>query len=161
MTSILRHLHMHASSFQDPDANAAFTLAEVLVAVAIIGISFVSLYAGISYCFGVTRFDQENLRATQIALQRLEGIRLFNWNQLHEPNLNPTTFSEWYFPLTASGVKYTGGVKVDNVPFAASYSGDMKRVTVTVTWTSGNVLRTRSAFTYAARNGIQNYVYAH
>lgn len=145
----------------------AFTLAEVMVAIGIIAFLFVSLFLGISYCFSVTQFERENLRATQIVLQRLEGIRLFNWQQLTNTTLNPTTFTARYFPGTqtqpASGLTYTGTVTVAAATLnpSATYSGNIKKVTVTVQWTSANHLtRTRSISTYSARDGIQNYIYS-
>jgi prepilin-type N-terminal cleavage/methylation domain-containing protein len=143
----------------------AFTLAEVMVAVGIMAVAFVSLYAGITFCFGVTTLERENLRATQVMLQRMEGIRLFNWNQLTNTTLNPPTFYERYFPgsgtTPASGLTYTGTVEVADLTLdpPASYSANMKKITVTVEWSSGNVPRIRSVSTYAAKDGIQNYVY--
>jgi hypothetical protein len=143
----------------------AFTLVEVLVAVVIIGTLFVTLFLGISFCFSVTKFERENLRATQIILQRMEGIRLFNWNQLTDTNYNPTAFEERYFPgsgaVAANGIKYTGSVMIAPLILdpPASYSGNMKKITVTVQWASGNVVRSRSGVTYVARDGIQNYIY--
>src|SRR5690349_17496125 len=47
-------------------ARSAFALAEVLVSVALMAIAFISLYAGISSSFAVTKLSRENLRATQI-----------------------------------------------------------------------------------------------
>jgi prepilin-type N-terminal cleavage/methylation domain-containing protein len=143
----------------------AFTLAEVLIAVAIMSIGFVSLYAGITFCFSVTRFERENLRATQVILQRMEGIRLFSWEQLTNTTLNPTTFQERYLPLAgaiaASGAVYTGRVEVASVILdpAATYSANMKKVTVSVDWVSGKTLRTRRVSTYVAKDGMQNYIY--
>jgi len=143
----------------------AFTLAEVMIAVAVIGVMFVSLYVGISFGFSVTDFERQNLRATQIMLQRLEGIRLLNWNQLGNTDINPTTFYEQYYPLSgtnqASGITYTGAVEVvsatlDPIP---TYSDKIKKITVTVTWQSGSVPRKRSVSTYSSQYGLQNYIY--
>lgn len=147
-------------------SRSAFTLAEVMIAVAVIAVMFVSLYAGISFGFSVTDFERQNLRATQIMLQRLEGIRLLNWNQLTDTSLNPTTFYERYYPASgtniANGITYTGAVQVvdatlDPLP---SYSAQMKKITVQVTWQSGSVLRKRTVSTYSSRYGLQNYIYA-
>ena len=145
----------------------AFTLSEVLVAVAIVGVSFVSLYAGIFFCFGVTRFERENLRATQVMLQRMEGIRLFNWYQLTNTTLNPTNFLEQYYPgsgsIPASGMFYTGRVEVLPVTLdpTATYSTNMKQIRVTVEWASGKTPRTRTISTYVSKNGVQNYIYTY
>jgi len=143
----------------------AFTLAEVMVAVAIMAVAFVSLYVGISFSFSVTHAQRENLRATQVMLQRMEGIRLFNWDQVTDTALNPRDFTEQYFPGSgskpASGIIYTGRVDVADVTLdpPASYTANMKQITVTVQWSSGSVPRTRSITTYVAKDGIQNYVY--
>lgn len=144
----------------------AFTLAEVLVAVAIMSVSFVSLYLGISFAFSVTSLERENLRATQVMLQRMEGIRLFTWDQLTNTAMNPTYFEERYFPgsgtIPPSGLYFTGRVEIANVDFASpapSYSANMKKITVRVEWASGKVPRSRSTFTYVAKEGMQNYVY--
>jgi prepilin-type N-terminal cleavage/methylation domain-containing protein len=146
--------------------NCAFTLAEVTVAVAILGFLFAALFVGISFCFSLTKFERENLRATQIVLQRTEGIRLFNWNQLTNTALNPPTFTARFFPgvgsVPASGLTYSGTVAVAAVTLnpTATYSSNMQKITVTVKWTSdNNHQRTCSVTTYAARDGIQNYVW--
>ena len=36
----------------------------------------------------------------------------------------------------------------------------MKMITVTINWSSGKTKHTRSMFTYSAKNGLQNYIYA-
>jgi prepilin-type N-terminal cleavage/methylation domain-containing protein len=141
---------------------SAYTLMEVLIAVAIIGTIFVSLYRGIAFCFDKTKSERENLRATQVILRRLEGIRLLSWDQLTNSTYNPGTFYETYLPgVAGSGVTYTGQIVVAGAALdpPASYGDRMKSVTVTVTWSSGPILHTRTAKTYVSRDGIQNYVY--
>jgi len=145
----------------------AFTLMEVVVAVAITGIAFVSLYAGIFYCFRITNLEREDLRATQVMLQQVEGIRLFNWQQVANTNLNPTTFYARYFPgsgsVPPSGLIYTGTVVLAPVTLdpPTTYEAQMKELTVTLQWRSENLMRTRSIKTYVAKDGIQNYVYTY
>src|SRR5436305_10243620 len=91
----------------------AYTLAEVVVCVGLIVILFVSLYGGMSTGFATTQASRENLRATQIMLQYMEGIRLFNWDQLTSSNWIPSTFVDYYYPLTnyageSRGIPYYG-----------------------------------------------------
>jgi prepilin-type N-terminal cleavage/methylation domain-containing protein len=142
----------------------AYTLSEVLVAVVILGIMFASLYAGIWYGFAVTDATRQDLRATQILLERMEGIRLFNWNQLVDTNLNPVTFTKYYYPLATNGqsqgIAYQGTLTVTDPGLdpAASYSNDMKKVTVILTWTSGNHQHSNSMSTYSAKYGLQRYI---
>lgn len=149
-------------------SQAAFTLAEVMVAVGILGVSFVSLYAGMSAGFAMTRLSRENLRATQIMMEKMEGIRLFNWNQVTVSNMVPTNFTERYYPAVgggqASGVTYRGSIEVSDVAGMnfyppRSYDSNMKVVTVQVQWESGDVTRTREMRTLVSKNGLQNYVF--
>jgi Tfp pilus assembly protein PilE len=142
-----------------------YTTVEVIVAVLIMSVMFVSLYAGISFGFGVSRTERENLRATQIIMERMEGIRLFRFDQLSDTNLNPATFTRTYYPQASGGqsqgITYNGTVTVDtNITLdpSATYSAVMKKITVQLNWVSEGVPRTRIISTYASQNGIQNYI---
>jgi len=141
---------------------AAFSLIEALVAVAIVGLVFVSLYAGISSGFAVARVTRENLRATQILQEKMETIRLYTWEQLTTPNFVPTNFYEGFYASGTNngGLTYTGRVVIANAPLTTeAYSNNMKQVAITVTWRSGDVLRTREMTTLSAKHGLQNYIY--
>ena len=147
---------------------SAFTLAEVLVAVSLMSVAFVSLYLGISSSFAITQLSRENLRATQIMLERMEGIRLYNWNQLIFSNMIPSTFTAHYYPAGTNGgskgIMYGGEISVGsaNLNPTATYANRMRAVTVNISWTNSNgtqkIVRRRSMTTYVARDGIQNYV---
>ena len=145
-----------------------FALVEVVVAVVLVAILFVTLYVGISVGFAVTRAERENLRATQIMLERMEGIRLFTWDQLLDASKNPPMFTNYFYPpglaQSSSGVQYNGQMIVTtNLVLSppATYSTNLRMVTVQVQWISGNLTRTRSMSTYVGRNGVQNYIYSH
>jgi len=149
-------------------SQGAFTFAEVLVATGLVAIAFVTLYVGITFGFAVTRLERENLRATQIMLERMEGIRLFSWDQLLDTSKNPLTFTNYFYPsglgLRDQGVTYFGTLNVEtNLTLSppATYSTNMREVTVTVQWMSGSFPRTRSMSTYVSKNGMQNYIYTH
>lgn len=143
----------------------AYTLLEVLMGMTVIGIMAVSFYAGMSSGFAITQLARENLRATQIMVERMEGIRLHNWNQLTAGSLIPTNFTEHYYPPAANqtdrGILYSGTVSITppSLNPAATYSTNMRIVTVTVRWKSANVERNRTMSTYVARFGMQNYIY--
>ena len=143
----------------------AYTIVEVLMGVALIGIMFVSLYGGMSSGFAITQLARENLRGTQIMLERMEGIRLYNWNQLIYSNMIPSSFTSYYYPHAASGeskgLAYSGKMVITNAPLSppSTYSASMRLITVTLNWTNGNVRRTRSMSTYVSKNGVQNYVF--
>jgi len=126
----------------------------------------VSLYAGITYGMSVTEVTRENLRATQLILEKFETIRLYTWDQLNGSNnfVIPTGFTNSYAvdPTTGkgSGVLYSGTMTLQDAPLnGASYSSDMKLVTVTLNWTCAGIPRTRTMQTLVARQGLQQYVY--
>lgn len=150
----------------------AFTLVETLVAVGVLGITTLSLFAGFGSGFALIQVTRENLRATQILVQRMETVRIYTWSQLQDTNYFPLTFTEYYDPLAgASGLTYTGSVlnASGSVAFPAppgvssalpdAYRTNMALVRIQVAWTSDGKLRTREMQTYVARYGIQNYIY--
>ena len=143
----------------------AFSLVEVMVGIALIGIVFVALYAGMSSGFAVTQLARENLRATQILMERMEGIRLYNWDQIVYSNMIPNQFTNYYYPLAASnqskGVPYHGQMFIwePGLYPSATYTTNMRAVVAMVTWTNNNVPRWRWIWTYVSKHGVQNYVY--
>ncbi len=147
----------------NPSNRNAFTLIEVVVAMLICGIVFVSLYAGLSQGFKVTQISRENLRATQVMIERLESIRLNTFDQLNTAGFVPTqAIPEPYYSVGTTnngGFNYSVTVAVSNAPMTTTYSDDLRLVNVKVTWTSGGVFRTRQMSTLIARNGLQAYIY--
>ena len=149
-----------------PAAKRAFSLIETLVGSSVIGIVSVSLFAGFTSGLSVTQLTRENLRATQIMLQRMEIIRLYTWSQVRDPIYNTTTFTENYDPLGQStgsgGIVYTGTVTVTQSPPLnppSAYTNNMALVKIEIAWTSGKIVRKREMQTYSARYGMQNYIY--
>ena len=125
----------------------------------IIGVVVVALYEAISSGFGTVRLARENLRATQILVEKMEAIRLYDWDQLNAPGFIPNTFSAAYDPIAKDGATYYGTLTVSPAALNASYSDDLRLVTVQLTWTSGQLTRKRELSTYVCRTGLQNYIY--
>jgi len=153
-----------------PDAarrESAQNLPEAIIAVALVGTMLVSLYAGFSSGFTIVRSTRENLRATQILVQRMEAIRLYTWNELlYTNNFNNTTFVESYDPLgalsgTGGGTVYSGTILLD-VPddLPAAYRSDMRTVTISVFWTNNlggePVTHSRQMQSCVARFGLRS-----
>lgn len=144
--------------------NSAITLVEVLMGVLVVSIAVVSLYTGVSSGFGLVKLAREDLRATQIMLQRLESLRLYSWSQFTNSTVFATNnYAVYYDPageaVGSGGAVYTVSTAVTDDTPAASYSLDMKRVTVQVSWLSGKINRRREMSTYVAKYGMQNYVF--
>lgn len=144
---------------------AGFTLVEVLVGTLITIITLVGLFGGISYGFVETQLARENLRATQIILEKLEGIRLYTFDQLTSSNMVSSTFTATCYPLglnnNAEGSTYYGGFTISDAGTTASYNSDIRLITVSLSWTNSyggvNVGRHRQMQTIIGRYGIQNY----
>lgn len=143
---------------------------ELLVGMGVVGVMFVSLYAGMSTGFAVIQLARENLRASQILQEKMETIRLYTWEQLNNPGFVPGTFVEPFYDATpvegtyssnsfSSGITYTGKVSIASAPLTESYADELRQVTITVNWRSAKVLRTREMKTFVTRNGLQNYIY--
>src|ERR1041385_9178379 len=140
---------------------AAFSMIEVLVGAAIFGLGFVSLLAGISSSFTLTQLAREDLRATQIMLERMETLRLYSWDQINGSNgfVIPTIFTNAYYPAglsSSSGIYYTGQIALASATNldTASYSNAMRSVQVTLKWSSAKILRTRTMSSLVGSNGI-------
>ena len=140
------------------------TLLEVMMGVLVLGVMTVSLYAGFAYGFNQIRTSRENLRATQILGERMEVIRLVNWDDLNTSGYIPTKFVAPFYAdnptnLQSNNFFYTGAVQVANAPFTETYSTNMRMIQIQLTWPSGRRVSTRSMTTFVAQYGMQKYVY--
>ena len=140
---------------------SAFTLAEAVVAAALIGFCWISLGAAIGMSLSLAQANREDLRATQIMVQKMEQFRLYNWAQVQDTAYVPKTFQEYFDPVRKKGPLYSGTVKpfAPNVP--ANYQNKILSLTVSISWTnySGGhaVPHTRRMQTYVAQYGLNTY----
>jgi prepilin-type N-terminal cleavage/methylation domain-containing protein len=147
---------------KNPRARAAFTLIEVAVTCAIIGVIFAGFYAAIGSGFSLIGLTRENLRAEQILLDKMETIRLYNWGQVNSNGFIPSTFTNSFYPsgdLQHRGVVYYGSMQITPAPLSVGYATNLKLVTVSVIWTNANQPRTRSMETLVSESGLNNYIY--
>ena len=137
-----------------------------MVAALSLGIMTLALCGCLWSGFSLIQASRENLRATQIMMQRTEAIRLFNWAQLQDTNYLKPTFTECYDPQSAGsqGTTYSGFVNATvptNVPTA--YTNNVRLVTISLFWTNtygrSYVTRSRQWQTAVARYGMQNYIW--
>ncbi len=150
----------------------AFSLIEIMIAIVVTSIIFSAMHYGISTGFMMVQSAREQLRANQICISRMEGIRLCNWDsQLFSTSIVPTTFVDYYYPVglgyQTNGVVYYGTMSFSNITMSPSpsYGANMRLATVTVTWTNSGqgkpVQHTERMQTYVSRYGIQSYIYTH
>ncbi len=146
---------------------AAFTIAEVAISALVLGTIGGALCVALSSGFTLLQTTREDLRATQILLQKVEAVRLCTWSQLSN-----FKFQERYNPLDThnrpSGATYYGRVSLSpasSIPNTASYAPNMRLVTVDLSWTNYNgriaVPHFRQMQTHAARYGLQSYIWGH
>lgn len=145
-------------------AEAGFTLAEIMVACAMMAIMIVSLYAGISFGFASINMARQNLRATQIALEKMEITRMYSWEQLNSNGFVPRNFTAPFFPSvdgspTNGGLTYYGTTIITNVNRHPAYSNDMREMRVFLTWTNKNIPQSLEMSTYLSEYGMQRYIY--
>lgn len=140
-----------------------YALPEVLVATVVLAMIASAFYAALSSGFLITQAAREDLRATQIMMQKMEGLRLCTWSQI-----SSYTFQEQYDPMSGTnrGTVYTGTVTSNAV--AGDYSGVSYRtnlclVTLTLRWTNSNsriaMAHERKMQTLVGRYGMQSYLW--
>jgi hypothetical protein len=143
----------------------AYTLPEVMVAVFLVAISGISLYAGFSTGFRIVDATRENLRATQIMTQWMETSRLYTWSQIRSNLYVPKTFTDVYdpnAPANAKGVRYygTNTWQLAKGILPVDYDTNVIVYTVSVAWTNrAGKQQIRQMQTFHARAGLQNYVF--
>src|SRR6185503_14563098 len=89
---------------------SGFTLAEVMVGIVFMTMSFSALYVAFSSGFQFVQLCRENQRAGQILTEKLETIRLYTWDQVNTSGFVPTNFTATFYPpsQTNSGLVYAG-----------------------------------------------------
>src|ERR1044071_394782 len=106
--------------------HAAFTLAEVMVGVMVMGILFVGLYLGFTQGFAIIQVARENLRGAQILQEKTETTRLLDWSQAVNGSC---TFTNYFYPSATNGSKgvaYIGTRTISDAPLNESYASDVK-----------------------------------
>jgi prepilin-type N-terminal cleavage/methylation domain-containing protein len=142
----------------------AFTLVEIMIAVSMLAVMIVSLYAGISFGFTSINLSRQKLRATQIALEKMEIVRMYSWEQINSNGFVPRNFTAAFFPgLTTndpgSGLVYSGETIITNTAVNSAYDASMRMVTVKVYWTNAAISQQLEMSTYVSQYGLQRYIY--
>jgi hypothetical protein len=138
------------------------TLVDVVISTAIVAVMAGGIMCALSYGFLSMGRIRENQRATQLLLETVETLRLYNWTQVNSNGFIPPTFTGVYDPQSAvgsQGITYYGTITKTNPATGTSYNTNLMQLIVTLNWTSRNLSHTRTLSTFIARDGIQNYVY--
>jgi hypothetical protein len=131
-----------------------------MVGFLLLGIVIAALFGGFSFGFNSIKLSQEEVRADQILVQKLESLRIYNFTNVINGYI-PTNFSAYYSTSNAvNGVTYNGTMSVTPfVPSAAGevYSNTLRQVTASVSWFSEGMNHTRTMMTLVSTNGIATY----
>ncbi len=134
------------------------------MATLVAAIALPAFYTCVAAGFSVLQVTRENLRATQVLLQRMEAVRLSPYKNLKDPAAYPARVTEYYSQNgqtnASAGAAYTVTYSWAPGPatLSPSYRTNMMLVTIAASWRSGNVEHSRSMQTYVARYGVQRYV---
>jgi hypothetical protein len=166
---------------------AGFTLAEFTISVGLIALVVGALYAGMTQCYYRSDVTRQNLRATQIMVEKLEALRLYTWDQIGTP-FDPDDPEDWTDPFDAEDphttedeaepfvlpssfkapftpgstntdeIVYHGAITITNASVTEAYGSQLLLCTVTLTWTNGTHVTSRQMQTYFAKYGMQNNI---
>src|SRR5262252_5534645 len=109
------------------------TFIEVVVGIWLLTLMIVGIYGAFSFGFSVIKVSQEDTRANQILLQKVETLRVYDWYKLTNGYF-PTNFTAAY--STNGGVTYQGTLTIQRAPMTESYSNTLRQVTASLTWVS-------------------------
>jgi type II secretory pathway pseudopilin PulG len=164
---------------------AGFSIIENVIGMLVVGILVTALYGVISNGMRTEQWNREDLRATQVLIEKMDQLRVISWDQLVDATIVPRTFEATLNPEETPALRvrlisggggvtnkvvvngpdkgsmiFLGTLLVTDAPAGTTYSSEMKQVTVTLNWTSASGQpRSRSFTTFVARYGMQNYKY--
>lgn len=151
---------------QEPSASTSSeqgsSIVEAMVGSVVLSMVALSLYSAFSFGFKTVQVSQENVRADQIIVDKLETIEVYNWQKLINGTFVSTNFTSYYTPPTGtnsvgSGTVYRGTLSITAAPITESYSNTLLQVTANVAWTSSGIPRSRTMKTFISQYGVQAY----
>lgn len=151
--------------------DAGHTLAQALAAITVLGLAVIAFSGAFATAYCVIHSSREQLRASQIVMERAESLRLFNWSQVsaarkHVQPLFVQSDAPSDVTEDSGGVQYVG-----YLTGAASLAGGsakdahahMRNVTLALSSTTCNgdqaAVRTSQVQIRLARNGAPKYVW--
>ncbi len=143
-----------------------YTVREAVTAVALAGFVTVTLGAVLSAGGNLIQSARQNLRASQVLMEKAEALRLFAGSQVSDTNsYRQPLFVEPHDPrgagFEASRVQYAG--YLSGTGLADTTRPNLRPVTLTLCWTNSEgakpVVHTRAVQARLARNGTPKYIW--
>jgi len=120
-----------------------FSLIEVLIAIVILGIVSVTLISVFIYGFNIVFKTRQVSLATQIAQEEVELVRNMNYDDIL---LLGSTYNHDSLSDLVNGA---GALSIENGP-----GGDIKKLTVSVTWDYHGANMRKDIVTFVTREGV-------
>jgi type II secretory pathway pseudopilin PulG len=145
--------------------DAGFTLSEASIGIAIFGICFGALLAGLTWNVSVVKLSRETVRATQVMEEKLDTIRLYSFDQINTPGFITNQFFVPFSPTNAfstsspPGITYTGVITIGTSPLTESYRSNLLQITIDLYWPSTPQVRHAQMSTFVSKYGMQGYIY--
>ena len=146
---------------------AAFSLVELAIGVAILGLVIGGVYSGMVAQYALVRTNTDKLQAEQILVGKLDLIRLYSWNQITNSLLQVTNVAALSNSIASTFVStsndgssnvFSGQVTVSPPDMTETYTSSVVMVTVQLTWTISSGVFSNSASTLVSQYGLHNYI---
>src|SRR3989442_802198 len=96
-----------------------------------------SIYSAFSFGFGTIKLTQEELRADQILVQKLETLRMYDWSKVSSSFIPANFTANFSTTGLAQGVTYNGAIAISPTSVSETYSNTLRQVTISLSWVSG------------------------
>lgn len=146
---------MLPTRFKPRSPSPGFTLAEVMVSLAIMGILFTAAFG--AYFLGLRLLEdaRHRLRASQIIQSELERLRSLNWTNIQALPSSTNFFPEGEFVAQFADT-YTATRNFETVS-----SNTQLLTRVTVSWTNSRGIAASESFcTVITEGGLSDYLYS-
>ena len=129
-------------------SNAAFTLVENMVALALASLLGLSLVGMMVLSGKLTRAAREQLTAAEIVEGKIDALRSCSWAQLKRANFIPATFS------VTNGIPYWGTISNGTPSGSETYISNLLEVAVSIHWQTDGRPRTLTTKTLISSDGL-------
>ena len=131
----------------------AFTLVEVMISVAVLGLVFASLAATLTQGHLIIENARDETRVAQILQSELEDMRAKAWSDI-DAMASPQQFTPQGNFVAAFFDRYTCERIIN------ARKADQKEIILTVTWIDNkNINHSRKYTTYYTKEGLNDYFY--
>ncbi len=143
-------------------ARRGFTLIEVVMATFVMAVGISASIVSLQFGFKALDNARNTTLASQIIQSEMERVRLLNWTAVSALNERSQLDVSALFPaddVTADQIESRFSA-VRATADVADRAGEMKEITVTVTWKGiDGVIHTRTTSTRYAKDGLNDYYY--